>query len=374
MKNIFLMALAVFQLAFPALGKEYKVAPEPRTFATGRLNVPTDALKPVSKEFLQAPFSPSKDFDLRVLFNFVPIKDQGQCGSCVYFAGTACFEDEQIIGGNLGLPTLSPQFIMDRAQWSCSGSLAEYFGNAVVKYKGIASLQEYPYRMADQSPRPYTNVYGKIDGYVEIDHSDLSVMAALSQYHPVMSTIAATSAFMQYDGGVYDTCNSMDTNHQVVTYGWSCGKDECRVDANGKVLNPDAYWIGRNSWGQRYGEKGWFKILMHDSRGNRCLNYLNEAGYFKTGLTPQVPMDGGYTEYGPYGECKDGKQTRTRTCNNPAPANGGKPCVGPAEETQACVVPPSPLGGLPVWVFVAFGLLVLVIAVLVTRLLSKKGS
>ena len=34
--------------------------------------------------------------------------------------------------------------------------------------------------------------------------------------------------------------------------------------------------------------------------------------------------------------CGGGTQTRTRTCNNPAPAHGGKACVGDAQETQAC--------------------------------------
>ena len=47
--------------------------------------------------------------------------------------------------------------------------------------------------------------------------------------------------------------------------------------------------------------------------------------------------------------CGDGTQTRTRTCTNPAPANGGADCVGPATETQACienVCPGSVEGGL----------------------------
>ena len=54
----------------------------------------------------------------------------------------------------------------------------------------------------------------------------------------------------------------------------------------------------------------------------------------------QFSVDGGYTDFGDWSACSascgDGTQTRTRTCANPAPANGGADCVGPASETRAC--------------------------------------
>ena len=34
--------------------------------------------------------------------------------------------------------------------------------------------------------------------------------------------------------------------------------------------------------------------------------------------------------------CGGGVMTHTRHCNNPAPANGGNDCVGPATKTVAC--------------------------------------
>ena len=34
--------------------------------------------------------------------------------------------------------------------------------------------------------------------------------------------------------------------------------------------------------------------------------------------------------------CKQGKQSRTRECNTPAPQYGGKKCDGEATETQVC--------------------------------------
>ena len=54
----------------------------------------------------------------------------------------------------------------------------------------------------------------------------------------------------------------------------------------------------------------------------------------------QAAVDGGWSEFGAWSECsadcEGGTQTRTRTCTNPAPANGGADCVGDASETQDC--------------------------------------
>ena len=51
--------------------------------------------------------------------------------------------------------------------------------------------------------------------------------------------------------------------------------------------------------------------------------------------------DGGYTEFGDWSECSEicgqGTQNRTRTCTNPAPANGGADCVGEAHQNRSCV-------------------------------------
>merc|ERR1712078_325434 len=50
--------------------------------------------------------------------------------------------------------------------------------------------------------------------------------------------------------------------------------------------------------------------------------------------TKPVPVDGGYSKWS---ECSAtcGGGTQKRTCNNPPPKNGGKPCAAEVE-TQAC--------------------------------------
>jgi len=56
--------------------------------------------------------------------------------------------------------------------------------------------------------------------------------------------------------------------------------------------------------------------------------------------------DGGWSDFGDWSECSascaGGIQKRTRSCTNPAPANGGAECVGETEETRECNTGPCP--------------------------------
>ena len=69
----------------------------------------------------------------------------------------------------------------------------------------------------------------------------------------------------------------------------------------------------------------------------------------------ECPIDGGFGEWGTFGECNkpcgvDGVKKRVRACWNPQPRFGGKDCEGHAEETQACNLIPCPVdGGFSKW-------------------------
>ncbi|EDO28041.1 predicted protein, partial [Nematostella vectensis] len=59
--------------------------------------------------------------------------------------------------------------------------------------------------------------------------------------------------------------------------------------------------------------------------------------------------DGNFTEWTKWTTCTrtcgTGAQMRMRTCTNPAPANGGLNCSGPANQTQECSKQPCPVDG-----------------------------
>ena len=57
-------------------------------------------------------------------------------------------------------------------------------------------------------------------------------------------------------------------------------------------------------------------------------------------------VDGGFAEWGNYTTCSvtcgGGNEMRMRTCTNPVPQNGGKPCYGPTSESRECNTQPCP--------------------------------
>ncbi|XP_031556838.1 uncharacterized protein LOC116293537, partial [Actinia tenebrosa] len=60
-------------------------------------------------------------------------------------------------------------------------------------------------------------------------------------------------------------------------------------------------------------------------------------------------VDGNWSDWGPYGDCSvscgNGVQTRSRNCTNPKPQGGGKKCEGEATSSQACNTNPCPIDG-----------------------------
>ena len=60
-----------------------------------------------------------------------------------------------------------------------------------------------------------------------------------------------------------------------------------------------------------------------------------------------IIVNGGWGDWRPFGECSqtcgdDSIRHRTRPCDNPAPKNGGNPCIGRGSEAQHCVKPLCP--------------------------------
>ncbi|XP_063688373.1 atrial natriuretic peptide-converting enzyme-like [Bolinopsis microptera] len=51
-------------------------------------------------------------------------------------------------------------------------------------------------------------------------------------------------------------------------------------------------------------------------------------------------VDGGWSDFGEWSvcsaECGGGSQSRSKTCTNPSPANGGNECLGENDETSSC--------------------------------------
>lgn len=300
------LTLSFFAMAdIPLLQGEARYEVLDRPYATGRVNPPFELKYQIpSSEYLKSGANAPVTFDLRNIAELTPIKDQEQCGSCVYVCVTAMVEDEYRLHGKM-ISILSPQHAMDCSarEWMCQGSFFSKVAGGIVQKGGIAKLSEYPYNAKNQQCKSgQFTLEGKLKGYKIIDNSKQNIIGVLNELHPVATTIGAGGPMMSYKGGGVmksSSCQNVGTNHQMEIVGYSCGKSvdatgkNCAFDSAGELVGKAAsegYWIIRNSWGLSYGEKGYLYISMYNTQGKHCNNVTEEVGIVETDLVPVPPV------------------------------------------------------------------------------------
>lgn len=99
---------------------------------------------------------------------------------------------------------------------------------------------------ADNFTRHYPDEYGRINSTSPRANA-LQMKAEVGLRGPIGCGVCVTPEFEQYTGGIFnDTTACTEMDHEISIAGY--GTDE----ATGVE-----YWIGRNSWGTYWGEKGW---------------------------------------------------------------------------------------------------------------------
>ena len=80
-------------------------------------------------------------------------------------------------------------------------------------------------------------------------HGEENMMQEIYSNGPISCGIAATEEFHSYKGGIFqDKTGLMDVNHEISLIGFG--------EENGVK-----YWVGRNSWGENWGESGFFRLI-----------------------------------------------------------------------------------------------------------------
>eukprot|EP00088_Acartia_fossae_P005496 TRINITY_DN12461_c0_g1_i3.p1 TRINITY_DN12461_c0_g1~~TRINITY_DN12461_c0_g1_i3.p1 ORF type:complete len:477 (-),score=87.30 TRINITY_DN12461_c0_g1_i3:116-1519(-) len=207
--------------------------------------------------------------------NYVPkVRDQGKCGSCYAFASRGMLEARlNILTKNTRNISLSPQDIMDCSPLSqgCSGGFPYLVAGRYGKDYGFVEESCNPYRQEDGTcsidgkkncVRHYTARYAYVGGYYGACNED-EMKKALVKNGPMAVAFEVESDFMMYKSGIYhhtkvpsllkSGVTDFDpfemTNHAVLLVGY--GYDS---------QLQEKFWIVQNSWGENWGESGYFRI------------------------------------------------------------------------------------------------------------------
>ncbi|MBN2010483.1 T9SS type A sorting domain-containing protein [candidate division KSB1 bacterium] len=198
-----------------------------------------------------------------------PVRDQGQCGSCVFFSEVGQTEAWwKIHYNNLdSMPNLSEQFILSCGNvGSCNGANpGDILG--FIRDNGVPFESCFFYRANDAVPcseacdnwQDHTiTIPGW--GYITLDEANVDIIKRAVIRHPVSAAYTVYEDFMFYTGGVYEhVWGDVDAGHAILIVGWD-DVQEC--------------WICKNSWGRLWGENGYFRIKWGDSGMGQYMPFI----------------------------------------------------------------------------------------------------
>lgn len=232
-------------------------------FAKTYLNLNLENAGKILLSTKSSPFKQVKDdapesFDWREYNAVSPVKNQGSCGSCWAFSATGNLEGQYALKEGNSLVEFSEQQLVDcdDVDQGCNGGLMESAYQFLEKEGGIMLSKDYPYHgKREKCQFNQSKVAAKISEYKYAGSEDEEqIKQFLFENGPLAIALNATP-LQFYFGGVFDLwipkflCNPEGLNHGVLIVGYG-------VNEKGKK-----YWIVKNSWGSKWGEKGYFRIV-----------------------------------------------------------------------------------------------------------------
>ncbi|XP_005064060.1 cathepsin W isoform X1 [Mesocricetus auratus] len=222
------------------------------------------------------------------------IKNQKTCRCCWAIAAADNIESLWHIKTQ-EFVEVSVQELLDceRCGNGCNGGFVWDAYIAVLNNSGLASEKDYPFKGYPNPHGCLANRYKKvawIQDFTMLDSDEQAIAGYLAAHGPITVTINM-KLLQSYRKGVIKatptTCDPQHVDHSVLLVGFGKGKGEEGIQS-GTVMSQTCkprkprrsvpYWILKNSWGAKWGEKGYFRLY----RGN------NSCGITKYPITARL--------------------------------------------------------------------------------------
>jgi cathepsin F len=227
----------------------------PQEFRNTYLNLRISASDFGKKEFLKSLFEGDAPatWDWRDKGAVGPIKDQGQCGSCWAFSTVGNLEGLHAIKTGKIVQYAEQQLVdCDKVDHGCNGGMMESAFEYIKEAGGIEKESDYKYTAHNDKCKfdKEKAVLQVQDKQVHTNMDETEMASCLVKVAPLAIALNATP-LQDYSDGILDLdeddCDPAELNHGVTLVGYGTEDDQ-------------DFWIVKNSWGEDWGEQGYFRI------------------------------------------------------------------------------------------------------------------